>query len=541
MVRSSPSSPWGYSSNPCRLRFWTLILFVFSIGFLSGTIFPLLLLKLQKQPWRTYVIPSFVGEAGANKVLTCTSASAPSLLGLDLSGPSDLTLLEPHQVEKFVVVHVLEGNPSLVKTAPAFASDWETGTAKENLPSATAGAAEVGAGGQGAIGSSGLPENCGQIGLKKGRRKICQCNVVYSELLPPAAGKPPGTQKIPRDMIEATSDLYLHRLQGNFSEDLGSQQPKALLAMAVGWRQHANVNLMLQKFPLDEFSVMLFHYDGRVNQWDIFNWSSRVIHVAVPKQTKWHAPQAMLPQPCIPFCCLPFAIPISFFPWYAKRFMHPDVVHAYDHVLLWDEDLDLSRFNASLYIQTMRHHGLQISQPALSNGATWRITELLPQSNGVHTRTNISKWGEKCETGHNRPPCAGFVEIMAPVFSKRAWRCVWYMIQNDLVHGWGIDWNLGACANGPPHQRIGVVDSQPISHKGIRSLGDNVASGAGTGGASGGEAARSQVRERCYGEWREFQRRWDLAASREPEQGQLLEQQHQEVNVEEKQHTTHAR
>jgi len=43
------------------------------------------------------------------------------------------------------------------------------------------------------------------------------------------------------------------------------------------------------------------------------------------------------------------------------------------------------------------------------------------------------------------PPCAAFVEIMAPVFSRSAWRCAWHMIQNDLVHGWGLDFALQRC------------------------------------------------------------------------------------------------
>ncbi|MCI36482.1 hypothetical protein A2U01_0057705, partial [Trifolium medium] len=34
---------------------------------------------------------------------------------------------------------------------------------------------------------------------------------------------------------------------------------------------------------------------------------------------------------------------------------------------------------------------------------------------------------------------------MAPVFSRDAWRCVWHMIQNDLVHGWGLDFALRKC------------------------------------------------------------------------------------------------
>ncbi|KAF6151978.1 hypothetical protein GIB67_010552 [Kingdonia uniflora] len=34
-----------------------------------------------------------------------------------------------------------------------------------------------------------------------------------------------------------------------------------------------------------------------------------------------------------------------------------------------------------------------------------------------------------------------FVEIMAPIFSREAY-CVWHLIQNDLVHGWGLDFAL---------------------------------------------------------------------------------------------------
>ena len=38
-----------------------------------------------------------------------------------------------------------------------------------------------------------------------------------------------------------------------------------------------------------------------------------------------------------------------------------------------------------------------------------------------------------------------FIEIMAPVFSRDSWRCVWHMLQNDLVHGWGLDFALRKC------------------------------------------------------------------------------------------------
>ncbi len=35
--------------------------------------------------------------------------------------------------------------------------------------------------------------------------------------------------------------------------------------------------------------------------------------------------------------------------WYAKRFMHPDIVEQYNYIFLWDEDLGVENFNASRY------------------------------------------------------------------------------------------------------------------------------------------------------------------------------------------------
>ena len=32
--------------------------------------------------------------------------------------------------------------------------------------------------------------------------------------------------------------------------------------------------------------------------------------------------------------------------WYAKRFLQPDVISAYDYVFIWDEDLGVEHFNA---------------------------------------------------------------------------------------------------------------------------------------------------------------------------------------------------
>jgi hypothetical protein len=94
-------------------------------------------------------------------------------------------------------------------------------------------------------------------------------------------------------------------------------KPKYLIAFTVGFGQKVNVDACVKKFSKD-FTIVLFHYDGRTTEWEELEWSKRAIHVSVPKQTKW---------------------------WYAKRFLHPDIVAPYDYVFIWDEDLGLENFD----------------------------------------------------------------------------------------------------------------------------------------------------------------------------------------------------
>lgn len=35
--------------------------------------------------------------------------------------------------------------------------------------------------------------------------------------------------------------------------------------------------------------------------------------------------------------------------WFAKRFLHPDVVSVYDYIFLWDEDLGVENFHPGRY------------------------------------------------------------------------------------------------------------------------------------------------------------------------------------------------
>ncbi|XP_058094504.1 uncharacterized protein LOC131240354 isoform X2 [Magnolia sinica] len=282
------------------------------------------------------------------------------------------------------------------------------------------------------------------------------------------ATNPRGAELLPPGIVVSETDFYLRRLWGDPNEDL-KLRPKYLVAFTVGFDQRDNINTAIKKFS-EDFTIVLFHYDGRVSEWDQFEWSKHVIHVSARKQTKW---------------------------WYAKRFLHPDVVAAYDYIFIWDEDLGVEHFNAEKYLQLVKKHGLEISQPGLepNKGLTWEMTKRRGDSE-VHKETEEKEgW---CTDPH-LPPCAAFVEIMAPVFSRDAWRCVWHLIQNDLVHGWGLDFALRRCVE-RPHEKIGVVDSQWIIHQVIPSLGNQ-------GQSESGKPPWQGVRERCRSEWELFKAR----------------------------------
>lgn len=279
---------------------------------------------------------------------------------------------------------------------------------------------------------------------------------------------PRGAERLPPGVIASESDFYLRRLWGMPHEDL-TIKPRYLVTFTVGYDQKENIDKAVKKFS-ENFSILLFHYDGRTSEWNEFEWSKRAIHVSVLKQTKW---------------------------WYAKRFLHPDIVAPYDYIFIWDEDLGLEDFDAEKYIKLVKKHGLQISQPGLApnSGLTWQMTK---KRDDVEVHKDAEERYGWCADPH-LPPCAAFVEIMAPVFSRDAWRCVWNMIQNDLVHGWGLDFSLRKCVE-PAHEKIGVVDAQWIVHQTVPSLGNQ-------GRAENGKAPWEGVRERCRREWTMFQER----------------------------------
>ncbi|GJM97359.1 hypothetical protein PR202_ga14280 [Eleusine coracana subsp. coracana] len=265
-----------------------------------------------------------------------------------------------------------------------------------------------------------------------------------------------GTRGLPRGILQPHSDMDLRPLYSDaathnhnreapcfllplHSPPLYAQNKNydrtALLAMAVGISQIKNVDTMARKFLNENYAVMLFHYDGNVDGWHHLEWSHKAIHILAHNQTKW---------------------------WFAKRFLHPDVMSIYDFIFLWDEDLGLDNFNPRRYLDIMVSEGLEITQPALdpdlSTDIHHRIT-IRNKMTKVHRRIYDNRPSMNCSDESKGPPCTGWVEGMAPVFSRAAWKCVWHLIQNDLIHGWGLDMKLGYCAQGDRTEKVGVIDN----------------------------------------------------------------------------------
>ncbi|KAL6652989.1 hypothetical protein ACP70R_011914 [Stipagrostis hirtigluma subsp. patula] len=329
---------------------------------------------------------------------------------------------------------------------------------------------------------------------------------------------PKGAERLPPGIVVSETDLYLRRSWCDPSEDITSQ-PRYLVTFTVGVAQKANIDAAVKKFS-DNFSIMLFHYDGRTTEWDEFEWSKRAIHV-----------------------------------WYTKRFLHPDVVSRYEYIFIWDEDLDVEHFNAEAYIKLVRKHGLEISQPGATGGRlAWKMT-IRRSDQEVHKATEERPgW---CTDPH-LPPCAAYVkradlsrlwrpcslETHGAVYGtwfRMIWSMdgVWTLL---LGSAWSIvyrkspqgitaplykasgtndcmNFQLNICSvymlpqathsrftkleasiEQPAHEKIGVVDAQWIVHQAVPSLGNQ-------GKSEDGRAPWEGVRERCNLEWEMFRTR----------------------------------
>lgn len=324
-----------------------------------------------------------------------------------------------------------------------------------------------------------------------------------------------------------------------------------LLALAVGGAQLGAVDALVRRFPADFFAVVLFHYDSlNLSAWDDLPWAGAAVRVVATRQTKW---------------------------WFAKRFLTPALVGRYQTLWLWDEDIVPSpEFDPLRLVEIMRQFGLAVAQPAVGEGAAQRRARgrLLatcssrdspsparppPAAHPARRLAGPVSWaatrrqpGETPRTRRcGRSPCAGFVEgaggaravdhkhsrahsVMVPVFDVSVWPCVWDLIPDDLVHGWGLDEALGAACveghvltlarggggGGAPLRAadaVAVVDEQWVTHAGLPTLlrgGGRRRGGrlGGGGGARCDDSARA-VDARRHAEWAEFARRRNASSA----------------------------
>ncbi|CAN6216266.1 unnamed protein product [Urochloa humidicola] len=133
-------------------------------------------------------------------------------------------------------------------------------------------------------------------------------------------------EPLPRGLTHKKTNLEMEPLIGDpewrmkeaAAAPAAALKPKSLLAVPVGINNKEIVDKLVSKFAAADFAIMLFHYDGAVEQWADMEWSKHVVHVAAMGQTKW---------------------------WFAKRFLLPEVVAEYEYVFLWDEDIEVDAFD----------------------------------------------------------------------------------------------------------------------------------------------------------------------------------------------------
>ncbi|WMV12329.1 hypothetical protein MTR67_005717 [Solanum verrucosum] len=260
--------------------------------------------------------------------------------------------------------------------------------------------------------------------------------------------RPLGSEAVPEGVVSKTSNLEMRPLWG----DVEKKSPHSvnLLGIAVGIKQKEMVNKIVKWFLEHDFVVMLFHYDGVVDEWNDLEWSNRALHVSAMNQTKW---------------------------WFAKRFLHPDIVSEYDYIFLWDEDLGVENFNPEKYISIVREEGLEISQDLML--VNWKYIIILLCAEG----------DPRCQVGRNdgsgilksrlalclvygpeRPdPCM--------LLGYEAWLLCAGKSKQLSSYFPSLLGMIIACvisSQGDRTKKVGVVDAEYITHLAVPSLGGNL-------------------------------------------------------------------
>ena len=134
----------------------------------------------------------------------------------------------------------------------------------------------------------------------------------------------------------------------------------------------------------------------------------------------------------------------------AFHHLDPSLLDDYDYVFFWDDDLDTTGFDPLRFVRLMMRNRLDMAQPAIRSPfpLSHKITKFRPCPTPLKTADG------------DIYPIVGrltnFVEIMAPVYTRKGWRELHPYIDPASWSGWGLDYvSVG---------RQGIVDALPVVH-----------------------------------------------------------------------------
>ncbi|SEL32944.1 Protein of unknown function [Roseateles sp. YR242] len=123
---------------------------------------------------------------------------------------------------------------------------------------------------------------------------------------------------------------------------------------------------------------------------------------------------------------------------------HPELVERYDAIWLPDDDLAVDTETLSRMFDLFHAYRLQLAQPALTRNSYYTFDTLLQQSGFVLRHV-------------------GFVEVMAPLFSREAMRVCRETFHHSRI-GWGLDFVWPGLINNSDRRSIAVLDATPVHH-----------------------------------------------------------------------------
>ncbi len=206
---------------------------------------------------------------------------------------------------------------------------------------------------------------------------------------------------------------YLQTLCSKKKRPTAGHGYKCLYVSPVGSKGKDFLKKTIQTFGTDRFDYLIFSYDGTRFDEPIFS----NCHIIYEKGLRWE---------------------------FMKKYATPTYCEKYDYIFAWADDIDIEEFSIDNYLRIVIRNGLEVSQPALTTTSFY--------SHRITLRKASVRIGRFTD----------FVEIMIPVFERKAWDRFWNSIMTT-ANGWGWGYDLFAKSK-CGYKRMGIIDSEPVRH-----------------------------------------------------------------------------